>query len=96
MNLTREQAIERCGLAAVESVERENCEPTNTVGYNGRSAGDALSEWSATVDAVDTADGLGCKLTAYYYIGHADEQAIEDADGDGGVANWVIDHYAIN
>ena len=95
MKLNRKQAIERCGQAAVDAVDADNCEPTNRVGFNGRCQGDALCEWSATVDAVDAVDGQPCKLTAYYYITAADEQAIDDADGDAGVVDWVIDHYEI-
>ena len=93
-SLTREQAIETVGADAVNRVDREGCEPTNRVGYNGACQGDDLTEWSASVSCKDK-DGNECVLLAYYYTDNDDDQAIGDADGDGSAIDWEIAGYEI-
>lgn len=88
-NLTREQAIAQVGAQAVNSVEAENCEPTNRVGYNGACQGDKLTEWSASISFGDAT------LTAYYYTSNDDDQAMADNGGDGSYINWVIAGYEV-
>ena len=92
-NLTREQAIEMAGLAAVEKVDAENCEPTNRCGFNGDVQGDDETEFSAIV-ALDNNDHGDC-LFAYYYVSNEDMQCIADHDGDGGAIDWEIAGYEI-
>lgn len=90
-NLSRAQAIEIVGAAAVDGVESKACEPTNRVGYNGSCQGDDLIEWSAGVSAEDK-DGTPCTLVAYYYT----TQDEVDAQGDDlGNVDWVIAGYEI-
>lgn len=91
--LTREQAIAEVGLAAVEAVERENCEPTGAVGYNGRCQGDRLTEWSAAVYLTD-ADGDEITLRAYYYTDE-DDETLADETGTWDNTDWVIEGYEI-
>ena len=81
--MTREQAVLQFGEDAVIAVESTNCEPTGRIGYNGRSHGDALIEWSATVG----------HLTAVYYTDEADEDLVERTD-DWSNVDWQIHHYA--
>ena len=92
--LTREQAIKRAGIAAVEAVEAENCEPTGRCGYNGACQDDALIEWSASVKAVDS-DGDEVALIVYYYTDQADSDAMDAAYGDGSVIDWTVYGYEI-
>jgi len=87
--LTREQAIEKVGIEAVEKVDAENCEPTNRVGFNGDCQGDDLTEWSASIKVGDSV------LVAYYYTSNEQDQVMADYDGDGSAIDWTIDHYAI-
>ena len=91
-NLTREQAVAIVDEAAVDKVERENCEPTNRVGYNGACQGDDLCEWSASVRCQDK-DGDACTLLAYYYTTNEQDQAM--ADSDGSAVEWEIAGYEI-
>lgn len=84
--MTRAQAIQEAGLAAVEAVERENCEPTNRVGYNGSCQGDDLIEWSASVPYTDK-DGDDATLIMYYYTDDEDEKFATETDDWGGV-DW--------
>ena len=93
-NLTREQAVTIVGEATVDKVERENCEPTGRVGYNGACQGDALCEWSASVSCEDK-DGNDCTLVAYYYTTNEQDQAMADADGDGSAIDWEIAGYEV-
>lgn len=93
-NLTREQALEIVGEVAVDKVERENCEPTNRVGYNGACQNDDLCEWSASVRCEDR-DGTKCTLVAYYYTTNEQDQAMADADGDGSAIEWEIAGYEV-
>jgi hypothetical protein len=92
--LTRDAAIKAVGLKAVEAVEAENCEPTNTVGCNGACQGDQYTQWAATVGAI--ADGEDVTLTAYYYTTNEQDQAMADADGDGSVIDWEVDEYELD
>lgn len=92
--LTRAQAVEIVGEAAVAKVEAKNCEPTNRVGYNGACQGDDLCEWSAGVKCEDK-NGTDCTLVAYYYTTNEEDQAMADAGGDGSVIDWEIDGYEI-
>jgi len=92
-DLNRDAAIAIVGLAAVERVERENCEPTNRVGYNGACQNDSWCEWSASVSCEDK-DGDTVTLTAYYYTSNEQDDIIAET-GDGGSINWEIDGYEI-
>ena len=92
--LTKDQAIALVGADAVAAVERQNCEPTCRVGYNGACQGDSLTEWSSAVSATDS-DGEQVTLLAYYYTSNEQDQAMADADGDGSAINWEIEGYEI-
>lgn len=94
-NLTREQAIEKVGIKTVEAVEAENCEPTNRIGYNGACQGDALIEWSASVEFKD-AEGIPRTITAYYYTDEDDEKIVEEAGGDWSYLSWNVAGYEID
>lgn len=87
--MTREQAIAVCGLAAVEEVEADNCEPTNVVGSNGACQGDDLTEWSASVwcDAGT--------LICYYYTTNEQDAEMAAHDGDGSVIDWTVAGYEV-
>ena len=93
-NLTREQAVAIVGAEAVEKVERENCEPTNRVGYNGACQGDAFCEWSASVRAKNQ-DGDDVTLLAYYYTSNEDDRIMAENDGDGSYITWEIAGYEV-
>lgn len=88
--LTREEAIAIVGASAVAAVEGENCEPTNRVGYNGACQGDELTEWSASVSAVDR-EGIEVSLVAYYYTTHDQDASL----GDGSTIDWEIAGYEV-
>ncbi len=92
-NLSKEQAIQAVGAAAVEAVEKENCEPTGRVGYNGECRGDDLCEWSASVTAHDV-DGDKVTLLAYYYTTSSEDADMAAAD-DMGFISWEIEGYEI-
>lgn len=93
-NLSREQAVEIVGEAAVDAVERENCEPTGRVGYNGACQGDEECEWSASVTCKDVS-GLDVALTAYYYTTNEQDQLMAECDGDGSAIDWTISGYVV-
>jgi len=93
-NLSREQAVEIVGEAAVDAVERKNCEPTGRVGYNGACQGNEECEWSASV-ACNDGDGLDVTLTAYYYTTNEQDQLMAECDGDGSVIDWEINGFSI-
>ncbi|HQU89738.1 MAG TPA: hypothetical protein PK620_13390 [Denitromonas sp.] len=93
-NMTREQAAEIVGVEAVDNVERQNCEPTGRVGFNGACQDDELCEWSASVICTDK-DGNACCLTAYYYTSNDEDAIMAEHDGDGSYIDWEIDHYAV-
>ncbi len=79
--LSREQAINQVGLAAVEAVEAENCDFTNRVQCDG----DSRIEFSASVDATDQ-DGSSVTLVAYYYQEESDVDAVEQLD----LLDWEV------
>lgn len=88
-NLNREQAIALAGQDAVTRVGKENCEPTNRVGYNGACQGDQLTEWSATVEIDEETN-----ITAYYYTTNDEDEMAAECD-DLSCINWKIDHYSV-
>jgi len=92
-SMTKDQVVKIVGLQAVEEVERENCEPTNRVGYNGVTQGDSLTEWSAMVSCKDN-DGDEVYLVAYYYTTNEQDEIIAET-GDGGSISWEIDGYEV-
>lgn len=92
-NLTREEAVAIIGEEAVAAAERENCEPTGRVGYNGACQGDELIEWSACEAGVDR-DGNECHVLVYYYTTRADEEAAIESGWDA--ASWKIAGYEIS
>jgi hypothetical protein len=85
-NLTRQQAIEIAGLAAVEKVEKGNCEPTNRV----QTDGDTSTEWAASLILPD-----GDVLVAYYYTTPEQNEIMGEHDGDGSCIDWEISGYEI-
>lgn len=89
-NLTREQAVAIVGEAAVASVENENCDFTNRVGYNGSIRGDDEVEFKASASAEDK-DGNEVSIVAYYY------QDADDVDASDGLdsLNWEIEGYEV-
>ena len=94
-NLSREQAIESVGASIVEKLDRQNCEPTNRVGYNGACQDDELTEWSSCVELPSRNDDMQY-LTAYYYTTNEQDETMADHDGDGSAIDWVINGYEIN
>lgn len=91
-SLTREQAVSIVGEDAVKSVERENCEPTGRVGFNGECQGDALIEWCAVTSA-KTEDGDEVTLSVYYYTDRGDEKKANEAGWD--CISWEISGYEV-
>ena len=87
--LSREQAVKLSGLAAVEAVDKENCEPTNRVGYNGSLQRDEETECSASVTCP------AGTLTVYYYTTVEQDDEMAEHDGDGSCINWEIAGYEI-
>lgn len=83
-DLTREQVIDRLGRAAVEAVERENCEPTSRI----QTDGDTDVEFSAGIHTEE--DGLPVILSVYYYLTPEEAQYEDGADVD-----WQIHGYEI-
>lgn len=88
-NLTREQAIELVGLAAVETVETESCDFTNRVGYNGACQGDDEVEFKASVSC-DDKDGDEVSLVAYYY-----QDADDVKENDLDCLDWRVEGYEV-
>lgn len=84
--LTREQAVSAVGAAAVETVDRDNCDFTNRC----QTDGDDRVEFSASVSCEDT-EGYPCTLTAYYYQDADDLVGIEDLSD----LTWDISGYEI-
>ena len=76
-NLSRVQAIATVGEEAVVKAEKENCEPTNRVGFCGNSKGDDMIEWKASFKLED-----GRIINVYYYTDEIDEETATNAD------NW--------
>lgn len=89
--LSREQAILKAGIAAVEKLDNKNCEATNRV------MGDHsdLVEYAASVKVEIEEDGdtYVYILTAYYY---PTKDELEAAGDDLGNLNWSIEGYALN
>lgn len=83
--MTREEAIERMGLAMVEDAESDNCDFTNRV-TNG-------TEWDGFCEfaGYSEANEEGERVVAYYYQKNEDVDATEDL----GSLTWTIDHYEI-
>ncbi len=80
-NLTREQAINLVGIAAVMAVEAKNCDFTNRVMDDG-----GVVEFAASVV---TSEGV---LTAYYYTS---QEEIDAAGEDLSDVDWEIYGYEI-
>ena len=78
-NLTRAQAVEIVGEAAVKAVEAKSCDFTNRV------MDDGMVEFSSSVT---TEEGV---LTAYYYQTQADVDAADGLDA----LDWEIEGYEI-
>lgn len=91
-NLTREEAVAIIGEEAVAAAERENCEPTGRVGYNGKCQGDDLIEWSSSAAGLDR-DGNECSVRVYLYTNRAEEDAAEEFGWDA--IRWRIAGYEI-
>ena len=79
-NLTREQAINLVGIAAVMAVEDKGCDFTNRVMDGG------VVEFAASVV---TSEGV---LTAYYYTS---QEEIDAAGEDLSNVDWEIYGYEI-
>ena len=90
-NLTREQAIELAGLAIVEKVEHENCEPTSRL----QTDGDESTEWSASVRFDTEEDTYTKTLVAYYYTTPEQDAVMAEHDCDGSYIDWKINGYEI-
>jgi hypothetical protein len=87
-NLSRAQAVELAGLEAVESVERENCEPTSRLLPDHMVD---ITEWAASVKC------LAGTLSIYYMTNGSDEMIADNNGGDWGEIPWSdrIDHYSL-
>ena len=92
--MTREQAVEVVGEAAVSNVDSKACDPTNRVGYNGLCQGDDSTEWSASVGCEDK-DGNDCILIAYYYTSSEQEQVMIDNELDTDYLDFKIAGYEV-
>lgn len=84
--LTREQAIDICGLDAVNKLDTVNCDFTNRV----QTDGDDAVEFAASISCKDS-DGEDCTLIAYYY---QDQESVDAAD-DLGSLDWEINGYEV-
>ena len=85
--LTREQVVLAVGEAAVQMVEREECD------YTGRCmpTGCDLVEFEASVDAIDSY-GDDVQLSAFYYHTEADIDAV---GGDIDMLDWEVHGYEV-
>jgi len=84
-NLTREQAVELVGEAAVSAAENCNCDITGRVGYNGACQGDELTEWRASASGVEV----------YYYTTNEEDKVMAENDGDGSSIDWTVAGYEV-
>jgi hypothetical protein len=88
--LSRKEAVAQAGIAAVEKLDNQNCEPT------GRMMGDHsdLVEYSSSVKVGIEQDGgtFVFILTAYYY---PTRDELEAAGDDLGNLNWSIEGYTL-
>lgn len=91
--LTREEAVAIVGMDAVNAVEKENCEPTNLVGYNGECQGDDWTEWESAVACKDK-EGADVILSAYYYTDNEEDRIIGETS-DGSNIEWPVSHYTV-
>jgi hypothetical protein len=85
-DLTRDQAINICGIDAVDKLDKLNCDFTNRV----QTDGDNAVEFSASIECIDS-DGDDCTLIAYYY----QDQGKIDGTDDLGSLDWQINGYEI-
>jgi hypothetical protein len=85
--LTRDQAVEIVGEAAVAKVEATNCDFTNRLMPNC----DDIVEFAAAVRCEDN-DGMECTLIAYYY---PTQEELDDAGDDLGNVPWEIEGYEV-
>jgi hypothetical protein len=85
-NLTREQAITKVGLAAVEMVEGKNCDFTGRIQCDG----DNSIEFAASVNT--TSNDGDCVLTVYYY---QSKESLDLSGGDLGNCEWSIYGYEV-
>ena len=85
--LSRAQAVEIAGKAAVKAVEAENCDFTSRLMPAGF---EDVIEFSASAPCTD-ADGTDCTLVAYYYQTAADVAEAEGLDH----LDWEIRGYEI-
>lgn len=89
--LSREEAILKAGIAAIEKLDNENCVATNRV------MGDHsdLVEYAASVkvDIEEDGDTYEYTLTAYYYPTAAE---LEAAGDDLANVDWSIEGYTLN
>lgn len=81
------EAVKLVGDAAVEAVERENCEPTSRL----RNDCDNTVEYVASIDCEDN-DGTAVTLSAYYY---PTDEELDSAGEDLGNVDWVIAGYTV-
>ena len=88
--LTREQAIELVGLAAVEAVERMDCECTSRV--TAGTDWEGYDEWEATLYL----DGEFSYISAVYFQRSEDTCVNEDGEyPDLSSLDWTVDHFEI-
>ena len=80
MKLTRQQAIELCGIEAVKRVEAENFEPTSRLIYSEEATG--KQEWMAAVNCE-----AGC-LKAYVLQDDAEVENCSDLQDLDWTAQW--------
>lgn len=85
--LTREEAIQQAGIAAVAAVEALDCDYTNRV----QTDGDDAVEFAASVPFGETKEAYPHTLIAYYYQDPAD---LEDCD-DLSSLDWTIAGYGV-
>lgn len=82
-DLTRNQAINICGIDAVNRLDSINCDFTN----RAQTDGDNAVEFSASINCTDN-NGT---LIAYYY---QDQDDIDNTD-DLGSLDWEINGYEV-
>jgi len=85
-NLTRDEAIEQIGEAAITEVENTDCNYTGRVLPDG----DSRVEFSSSVLCKDQ-DGNRVVLSAYYYQEQDDLDGLEELDS----LHWIIEGYEI-
>lgn len=83
--MTRQEAVQIVGEAAVYAAERANCEPTSRCPPDG----DTRMQWVAWHEIP------GYLIGVYYYTDEEDSQRVEDNGGDWGEVDWVPDDYEV-